>query len=445
MKNLMKHSYSYILLMAIVTFFACQTEDDGGGNAATTIVPSFELTISEQNPLTINVVNTSTGANGLTSFWQFRQGGPLQQDVSGSATHTYGASGEYQVSLIIQGPNGNVEISDTVIVDDGVVVTPPVANLKDATNSFSIGMAVQASRLTDEHDEILKSDFNNLTAEFEMKMNIMYPSQGTYDFTAADAIVNYGVANDMDIHGHTLIWHNSVPDWVENFTGTDEEFETMIEDYITTVVTRYSGTIRSWDVVNEAIEDNTGALRNSVFRTRMGDDYIAKCYQFARNADPNILLFYNDYNITFDTNKQATMFSIVDDLMAQGLIDGVGAQMHIDIYFPSASQIQSVVNGTVSRGLKMHFSELDVRVNPGNDISQLTEARAIEQRNKVREVVEIYDAIPNQNKFALTVWGLRDSETWLVDFWGQPDWPLLYNNDFTTKPAHDGFIEALSN
>ena len=278
-----------------------------------------------------------------------------------------------------------------------------------------------------------------------MKMNIMYPSQGNYDFTAADAIVNYGLTNNMDIHGHTLIWHNATPDWVENFTGTDQEFEDMIEDYITTVVQRYSGQVRSWDVVNEAIEDGSNQLRNSVFRQRMGDDYISKCYQFARNADPNVLLFYNDYNLTFDQGKQAAMFAIVDDLASANLVDGVGAQMHIDIFFPTSAQIQTVVDGTVSRGLKMHFAELDVRVNPNNDITSLTPERAVAQQNKVREVVEIYNDIPDTNKFAITVWGIRDNETWLIDFWGQPDWPLLYDSAFQAKKAHTGFLEALDN
>jgi endo-1,4-beta-xylanase len=442
MINLIKKRNIYTLIAILALIFACQTDDESEENEMITV--SFDVVISEQNSLSIDVSNTSIGIEGLTSYWQFSEEGPLQEDISGTATHTYGESGDYLITLIVQSPSGNRSESAIITVDDGVVVVPPETNLKDATSTFSVGMAVQASRLDGQHNERFVSDFNNLTAEFEMKMATMYPSQGNYDFTAADAIVDYGVANNMDIHGHTLIWYNSVPDWVENFAGTDQEFEDMIEDYITTVMTRYAGIVRSWDVVNEAIEDNTGELRTSVFRTRMGENFIEKCYQFARNADPNALLFYNDYNITFDTNKQNTMFSIVDGLTGQGLIDGIGAQMHIDIFFPSNAQIQSVVNGTVARGLKMHFSELDVRVNPGNDISELTAQRAVAQQNKVREVVEIYDAIPEENKFAITVWGLRDSETWLIDFWGQPDWPLLYDDTFNPKNAHQGFLDALN-
>lgn len=440
MKHLISSKRVHLFLVLFITFLACAKDDDPAPETAEPIVLSFDLIVSQQNTLRITVNNTSTGISGLNSYWQFTENGPIVADLAGPEMHLYDTPGDYLVTLTVEAPDGDVRISETVTVTDGTVVSPP---LKDATDSFSVGMAVKASQLDGQHMDVLEREFNNLTAEFEMKMNIMYPSQGTYDFTTADAIVNYGVANDMNIHGHTLIWHTATPEWVENFSGTDQEFEDMVEDYITTVMTRYAGVVRSWDVVNEAVEDNTNVLRNSVFRQRMGDDYISKCYQFARNADPNALLFYNDYNITFDVGKQQAALAIVDDLMAQDLIDGVGAQMHIDIFFPSASQIQSIVDATVSRGLKMHFAELDVRVNPNNDLTSLTASRALAQQNKVREVVEIYDAIPDANKFALTVWGMRDSETWLIEFWGQPDWPLLYDDNFQPKPAHTGFLEAL--
>jgi len=428
------------LLVISFTIFACSKDDDSTPEPPTPIIVSFDVIISQQNSLRVTVNNTSTGANGLNSYWQFTENGPVVSDQAGPEMHLYDAAGEYLITLTVEAPDGDIQASEIVTVTDDNEMHPA---LKDATDKFSVGMAVQSNRMDGQHGDILVREFNNLTAEYEMKMNIMYPSEGNYDFTAADAIVDYGVTNDMDIHGHTLIWHNAIPDWVDNFSGTDQEFEDMIEDYITTVMTRYAGEVRSWDVVNEAIEDGSNQLRNSVFRQRMGDDYISKCYQFARNADPDALLFYNDYNLTFDVGKQAAMFDIVDDLASQNLIDGVGAQMHIDIFFPSSAQIQSVVDGTVSRGLKMHFAELDVRVNPNNDITSFTEARAIAQQNKVREVVEIYDAMPDVNKFAITIWGMRDTETWLIDFWGQPDWPLLYDVAFQPKRAHTGFLEAL--
>ena len=127
--------------------------------------------------------------------------------------------------------------------------------------------------------------------------------------------LSFAQANDMNVHGHALIWHNATPSWVQNFAGTDAEFEAMVKDYITTTVTRYKGKVRSWDVVNEAFEDGVVIpLRNSVFRQKMGDDYIKKCFQFARDADPDVLLFYNDYNMASSATKRTAMFNLVDEL-----------------------------------------------------------------------------------------------------------------------------------
>ena len=309
---------------------------------------------------------------------------------------------------------------------------------------FAVGMAVRASRLNGLHEEVLLREYDQITSEFEMKMNIMYPSEGNYNFTQADATVNWAVDNGVEVHGHALIWHSATPSWVENFSGTDEEFETMVEDYIKTTVTRYKGKVKSWDVVNEAFEDGSGELRNSVFRQRMGDDYIAKCYQWTREADPDVLIFYNDYNMVVDPVKRGAAIDMVRDFLDRGVpVDGFGFQMHISHNGPSKSLIASTAQEVVDLGILLHFSELDVRANPGNDISMLTEERAISQQDKYREVVEVYNAIPQANKFALTVWGMKDDETWLTAFWGHIDWPLMYNNDFSFKKAHTGFLEGL--
>ena len=430
--------FKIILVLTLSLIFSCSSEDDSA--IETPITLSFELIISKENTFRIIANNTSTGINGLNSYWQFTENGEKVQDNPGADTYLYAASGEYTVTLTVEAPNGDVKESKTIIIT-GEDYVPPA--LKDATSKFSVGMAVRSGSLSGKHDEVLKRDFNNLTAEYEMKMDQIFKSKDNIDFTASDAIVDYGIANNMNIHGHTLIWHNTIPEWMKSFSGTNQEFEDMIENYITTVVKRYSGKVRSWDVVNEAIDDGSNSLRNSIFKLKMGDDYVEKCYQFARNADPNVLLFYNDYNVAASNSKRAAIFSLVDDLKDKNLIDGVGAQLHISIDDPSKANIQAVVNGTISRGLLMHFSELDIRVNPNNDISTLTEDREIAQQNRVKEVVEIYDAMPDANKFAITIWGMRDNESWLPNFWGNPEWGLFYNNDFTAKKAHLGFLQAL--
>jgi endo-1,4-beta-xylanase len=427
---------SIVVLLSIA--LSCSSDNDN--DVEPPISVSFEVLVSKENTFRVIANNTSTGTDGLNSYWQFTENGEKVPDGPGAETHLYSSSGKYLVILTVEAPGGDVKESMTITIT-GEDYVPPA--LKDATNTFSVGMAVRSNRLTGKHNEILMRDFNNLTAEYEMKMDQIYKTEGSLDFTASDAIVDYGIANNMNIHGHTLIWHNTIPGWMNSFSGTNEEFEAMIKDYITTVVTRYKGKVRSWDVVNEAVEDGSNSLRNSIFKLKMGDDYVAKCFQFARDADPDALLFYNDYNIVFDAGKRAAILNLVDDLKSKNLIDGVGPQMHISIDSPSKSQIQTTVNEIIGKGLKIHFSELDVRVNPNNDITMLTEEREVAQQNKVKELVEIYNAIPDENKFAITIWGMRDSESWLPDFWGNPEWGLFYNDDFTAKKAHLGFLQAL--
>jgi endo-1,4-beta-xylanase len=314
--------------------------------------------------------------------------------------------------------------------------------------TLPIGVAVQAKNLTGAYGDRTKNEFSSLTAEYEMKMDPMFKAVGSYDFTAGDKIVAFAQANNMQVHAHALVWHNAVPSFVQNFTGTNQEFEDMIHTYITDVVTHFKGKVASWDVVNEAIEDgNSGALRNSVFRQKMGDNFIAKCFQFAREADPNVLLFYNDYSIESGDNnaKLNGVLAMLDNLKTNNIpINGVGFQMHIDVNFPSEAQLTSAVSKVVSRGFKVHFSEVDIRVNQANNQTFLSVAQANAQKAKYKEVVKVFrTAVPAAQQFAITTWGLNDSSTWLISFWGHPEWPLMFFDDLKPKPAHTGFLEAL--
>ena len=438
-----------ILIMNLLLWCSCSSEEAMEEMEVKTVQASFEYSISDTDPEVILLDNTTMGQSAFTSEWDFGLGGSPVEDQPGLEEVRYENAGTYTVTLTVTNSAGSTTASKTVKVDqEGVCpdencVPGRNESLKRSAQGFSIGAAVQSRRLTGQYDKILRTNFNNITSEWEMKMNIMYPSQGGYNFSRADEIVNYALANDMNVHGHVLIWHSATPNWVENFSGSDAEFESMVEDYIKTTVTRYKGKVRSWDVVNEAIQDGNYNLRNTIFRQRMGDDYVEKCYRWAREADPDVLLFYNDYSLVYDPGKRDAVFNLVDQLADEGLIDGVGAQLHISFNSPRAGQIQSVVDEAVSRGLLMHFSEIDIRVNPNNDITMLTSQRADAQKAKYKEVTEIYNAIPEANKFALTVWGLKDDESWLLNFWGNPEWPLLFDQDFQKKSSYYGVLEGL--
>ena len=320
----------------------------------------------------------------------------------------------------------------------------PLAALRDEA-PFPVGVAFQASRLNNaQYTSVAARTFSSLTAEWEMKMNPISGGRGIYNWQAADDLVAFARVQGMQVHGHTLLWHETTPAWLENFAGSDQEFEEVIQEYITTVVDRYKDDVVSWDVVNEAFDNNTGLLRNSVYRRRMGDDYLARVFQYARDADPDVLLFYNDYGTPYDANKRAAVLAMVDDFQSRGIpIDGVGLQVHVTYTFPPIGDITAMMDAIVSRGLKVHLSELDVRVNPDGDLTTLTPARSQAQKERVGEIVSAFMALPSDKRYAITMWGLRDPDSWLISFWGNPEWPLLFDADFAPKSAYEGFLEAL--
>ncbi len=327
---------------------------------------------------------------------------------------------------------------------EDVLTLQDVEGLKNVA-SYPVGVAIASDKIIQAgHQAIINHAFNNITAEWEMKMNPISVGPGTYSWDRPDGLVVFAEANGLNVHGHTLIWHTTTPAWIQNYTGDNAEFEAAIERYITDVVTRYKGRVASWDVVNEVFEDGSGALRQSEFQQRMGDDFVARLFEYAHAADPDALLFYNDYGTIWDGAKRQAMLNMVDDLLARGIpIHGVGLQMHITIDFPAMSEIVATMQAISDRGLKVHISELDVRVNPNGDISSLTTARSEAQKARIKELIQAFNNLPEEHQFAVTLWGVRDSESWLIDFWGNPEWPLLFNDLFNPKPAYVGFLEAL--
>lgn len=324
---------------------------------------------------------------------------------------------------------------------------------------YPIGNIVSAAKLTSTSSsdqnfrELLLDDFNSITAENDMKMANIYRGPDNYDFSDGDAIVAFAKANGLRVFGHTLVWHASIPGWLNNFEGTDEEFSTLIENYVKTTVAHFAeekmmvngeevSVVSGWDVVNEVFEG--GGLRSTLFQSRMGPDYVSKLFTWAREADPDVKLFYNDYNMEFETAKRNAMLNMVANFQENDIpIDGIGFQMHVNHDFPSRDAMVEATNSAIATGLLIHFSELDVKVNFNNDITEFTQARADAQETKYRTVAEIYNTVPAAQQYGLTIWGMRDIDSWLYD--GGNDWPLMYDNDFNYKIAHRGFAEGLSN
>lgn len=352
----------------------------------------------------------------------------------------------------VGGPSGG---SDDVVNPGDPLLYTPSDNLKDIAN-YPIGNIVSASRLTSssegEFRVVLNNDFNSITAENDMKMANMFVGPNSFDFSDGDAIVAYAKANGMRVHGHALIWHPNyaIPDWLENFSGTDAEFEAHIENYVKTTVEHFAlevdangnSIVAAWDVVNEYFDDN-GDVRSTLFTQRMGSDYIERIFQWAREADPNVKLFYNDYNIAGQTNKRSSILSMANSFQNSGIpIDGIGMQMHLSSAWPSQQEVTQAITDVAGSNLLVHISELDIGINPNDDINSLTVERAQEQEALYNHVSSEYSSIvPSSQQYGITVWGVRDQDSWRYD--GGTEWPLLYNENFEFKIAHRGFADGL--
>jgi GH35 family endo-1,4-beta-xylanase len=302
-----------------------------------------------------------------------------------------------------------------------------------------VGAAVQSSLLRDDatYATTFAKHFDYVTAEWEMKWDPLQREPGAFDFSGADRIVGFAEANGMNVKGHALLWHQATPTWVEELSPP--ELRIAVEDHIRTVVQRYRGRVAVWDVVNEAIDDSHGGLRETVFLRGLGPGYIAEAFRLARHADPDALLVYNDYGGEGLNPKSNAIFNLVKGLKEAGVpIDGVGLQMHISAAsYPPAAEIAANLARLADLGLLVNLSEMDVQIRnlPGD-----TAHRFQRQREVYREVVGLCATQPRCD--AVTFWGFTDAHSWIDSFVG-PDDPLLFDEQYRAKPAFFGVEDAL--
>lgn len=342
-------------------------------------------------------------------------------------------------------------------------------SLKDGLkDKFYVGVALNEGQITGADSSsvaLIKNQFNSITAENCMKSGELQPEEGKFDFDLADQFVKFGEDNDMYIIGHTLVWHSQAPNWF--FTdkdGKDVSREVLIErmkNHIYTVVGRYKGKIKGWDVVNEAIEDD-GSWRKTKFYDIIGEDYIKLAFQFANEADPEADLYYNDYSMAHE-GRRNTVVKLVNDLKSEGIrIDGVGMQGHMDLTFPRLEDFEKSMLAFAETGVKLMITELDVTVLPRPDRNVGAEISAtFEYQQKLNPYAE---GLPDSVSTALnsryneifklflkhsdkiervTLWGAYDGQSWRND-WpvrGRTDYALLFDRNFQPKPAVKAIIE----
>ncbi len=289
------------------------------------------------------------------------------------------------------------------------------------------------------------SEFNSVTAENHMKMMLVHPEQNRFDFSKGDEIVNYAMANKKRLHGHTLVWHNQVPTWMKEFQGDSQAWEAMLKNHVQEVAKHYKGKVVGWDVVNESFLDE-GSLRPSIWAEHI-PDYIAKSFQLAHEADPDAILFYNDYGQDGKPKKMQAILDMVKDLKARNIpIHGLGLQMHINIDSKD-EELQKVIEQSVATGLKIHFSELDIAVNPKNQADFVYDETAKKaQIAKFNLLFKTYQQIPSSQQYGITFWNVGDQDTWLRGYFKRPkEYPLLFDENYERKGAYDELLKSVKN
>jgi endo-1,4-beta-xylanase len=343
--------------------------------------------------------------------------------------------------------------------------TAPARSLRQAAGDrLLIGTAILAEHLDDpRHAELIRTQFNCVTPGNEMKPDHVQNVRGTFTFERADRIVAFAQQNAMQVIGHTLVWHSQSPKWLYE----DEQGRPLPRDaalanmkaHIDAVVGHYKGKVKGWDVVNEAIPDGPGDLRDTPARRAIGDDYIAKAFEFAHAADPDVELYYNDYNIDMDYKRERGL-KLVKQLRAAGVrLDGVGIQGHWLLEKPDLAEIERGIKAYADLGLKVMITELDVDPLPRKEITaelSATEREGLDpyktglpddvQRklaDRYASLFELFGKYPQVTR--VTVWGTTDANTWLNNFpvRGRTNHPMLWDRQFEPKPAFEAVRRAL--
>jgi len=312
-----------------------------------------------------------------------------------------------------------------------------------ATNAGkSLGTAVREPALVEDPTfrDVLLREFTQVTPENAMKWGPLAPTPSTYAWEDADTFVEFAEEHDLAIHGHTLVWDEQLPRWV-NANMTAENLRAALRNHIQTTVTRYRGRIHRWDVVNEAVDAETASgFTESILWQRLGPDYIRDAFVWAHEADPDALLYYNEVGIERIGVKSDFTYRLLSDLLAAGVpIHGVGFQSHLSTHrYPSESNLRANIRRFADLGLRVHISELDARtlLQPGDD-----ESRRDAQSLAFQQVVGSCALEPGCE--GVTFWGFTDKHSWIVD--DEPlEAPLLFDANYVPKPGYQGTLAGLS-
>lgn len=329
------------------------------------------------------------------------------------------------------------------------------ASLKDAYNGyFTIGVAVNQRNISDPTQiELIKKQFNSITAENDMKPGEVHPSEGVWKWERADKVANFCRQNGIKLRGHCLVWHSQFCNWMFNDKNgklvKKEVFYARLRDHIHTVVNRYKDIVYAWDVVNEAMSDGGGRgfggnepnpYRQSQLYNLCGDEFIAKAFEYAHEADPNAILFYNDYNAATPA-KRDRIYNMVKKMQDAGVpITGIGMQGHYNIYGPSEEDVDAALTKYSELVKHIHITELDIRCNQemGGQLQFSHGEKSVMpgyistlQEDQYARIFRVFrkhkDVIDN-----VTLWNLCDADSWV----GVNNHPLPFDENLKPKKAY---------
>lgn len=343
--------------------------------------------------------------------------------------------------------------------------------LKDVLqDKFLIGVALntfQTSGRDTAAVRIVQKHYNAIVAENCMKSGELLREKGKYDFSKADEFVKFGKDNNLAIIGHCLIWHSQLPPWFcvdENGQNvSSEELKKRMKEHISTVVGRYKGVIKGWDVVNEAILED-GSYRKSKFYEILGEEFIPLAFKYANEADPNAELYYNDYNEWYP-GKRETVVRLIKTMKDRGIrIDGIGMQAHVGMTNPSIETYQETINDYANAGVKVMVTEFDLSPLPEprrmgganladreayrNEIDPYKEGLPAEVmtawNNRMMDFFQLF-LKNSDHMLRVTMWGVSDKDSWKNNFpvRGRTDYPLLFDRNHQPKAVVTQLIEQL--
>ncbi|UOG77560.1 endo-1,4-beta-xylanase (plasmid) [Hymenobacter tibetensis] len=338
---------------------------------------------------------------------------------------------------------------------------------------FYVGAALnykQSSGQDAKSTALIQQQFNTISPENLLKWGPVHPQPDKYNFKPADDYVAFGQQNKMFIIGHTLMWHQQTPKWVfEDENGQPASREVLLkrlQEHITTVVGRYKGKINGWDVLNEAIDDQQGDLRKTKWLEILGEDFAAKAFEYAHQADPKAELYYNDYSL-YRPEKREGVIKLVKSLQAKGIkVTAIGMQGHYGLTKPSIDQVEASIVAFSKLGVHVNFTELDIDVLPnpsrrqGADIAENFAADAkynvyptalpdSVQQKLAKRYADLFALFHKHRDVIdrITLWGVTDADSWLND-WpirGRTSYPLLFDRAYQPKPALQAVLQTAKN